>query len=339
MSRRTGRICVALELRDVRALEDDLAARRLDELDDRPAERRLAAAGLADDAERLAAHDRQVDPVHGAHLADRVLEDAGLDREPLDETLDAEDLVRIAARRDADRRPRRRSSLTTIAPRWPPGSARRASAPRRSDRPEMCVLVVARTVAAPGPPSRHRARPCEWTQRGWNAQPGGGVTRLGGWPGIGSSHSCSPSSRARLFIEPDGVRMAWSVEDRKDVAELDDPARVHDHDAVGELRDHAEVVRDQDCRRVRLALSGPQHLDDLRLDRHVERSRRLVGDQDRRRVGDRHRDHAALSHATRELVRVLVDRAVRDAGHRRARVARSRGASPRPRRPPSIVRA
>ena len=50
-----------------------------------------------------------------------------------------------------------------------------------------------------------------------------------------------------------------------------------------------------------------EHLDDLRLDRHVERRRRLVRDQDARVVGDRHRDHGPLSHPAGELVRVLVD--------------------------------
>ncbi len=48
-------------------------------------------------------------------------------------------------------------------------------------------------------------------------------------------------------------------------------------------------------------------LEDLRLDRHVERGRRLVSDQDARVAGQRHRDHHALAHSTRELVRVGVD--------------------------------
>ena len=100
-------------------------------------------------------------------------------------------------------------------------------------------------------------RPCESVQRGWNAQPGGGVIRLGGWPGIGSSHSCSPSSRARLFISP--TVYGWRGESKivKTSRELDDAAGVHDDDAVGELGDQAEVVRDQDDRRVRLLAAPP----------------------------------------------------------------------------------
>ena len=53
------------------------------------------------------------------------------------------------------------------------------------------------------------------------------------------------------------------------------------------------------CRRL-------DQLEDLRLDGHVERGRRLVGDQQLRVVGQRHRDHRALAHAARELVRVGV---------------------------------
>ena len=56
-----------------------------------------------------------------------------------------------------------------------------------------------------------------------------------------------------------------------------------------------------------LALQALQQREDLRLHGHVERRRRLVGDQQLRLVGERHRDHRALAHAAGELVRVLVD--------------------------------
>jgi hypothetical protein len=77
-----------LEARDVAAVEEDRAGRRLEQLDDRAPERRLAAARLADDAERLALADGKVDPVDCADGADGVLEDARLDRKVLDEPLD-----------------------------------------------------------------------------------------------------------------------------------------------------------------------------------------------------------------------------------------------------------
>ena len=49
----------------------------------------------------------------------------------------------------------------------------------------------------------------------------------------------------------------------------------------------------------------PEHLEHLGLDRDVERGRRLVGDEQLRRVGDRHRDHRPLAHPAGELVRVV----------------------------------
>ena len=48
-------------------------------------------------------------------------------------------------------------------------------------------------------------------------------------------------------------------------------------------------------------------LEDLRLDRHVQGGRGLVGDQDAGIARQRHRDHHALAHPARELVRVGVD--------------------------------
>ena len=50
---------------------------------------------------------------------------------------------------------------------------------------------------------------------------------------------------------------------------------------------------------------------DLRLDRDVERGRRLVGDDQRRAVQQRDRDRDALAHAAGELVRIGVEPARR----------------------------
>ena len=90
------------------------------------------------------------------------------------------------------------------------------------------------------------------------------------------------------------------------------PARLHDHPAVHHVHalahagDDAEVVRDHDERGVALGDERAQQVEDLRLDRHVERGRRLVGDQELRLARERHRDHRALPHAAGELVRVVV---------------------------------
>ena len=103
---------------------------------------------------------------------------------------------------------------------------------------------------------------------------------------------------------------------------------------VGDLGDDAEVVRDEQDRPCRSrACSRAHQREDLRLDRHVERGRRLVGDQQRRVAGHRDRDHHALAHAARQLVRVLVEalRGVRDLAPARACAAPRRAPPLRPR--------
>ena len=75
---------------------------------------------------------------------------------------------------------------------------------------------------------------------------------------------------------------------------------------VGDLGDDAEVVGDEHDRHPAFALQALEQREDLRLDGHVERRRRLVGDQQLGLVGERHRDHHALAHAAGELVRVGV---------------------------------
>ena len=51
---------------------------------------------------------------------------------------------------------------------------------------------------------------------------------------------------------------------------LDDLAGVHDRHLLRHLRDHAQVVGDEQQRHAALGLQAPQHLEDLRLDRDVE---------------------------------------------------------------------
>jgi hypothetical protein len=92
---------------------------------------------------------------------------------------------------------------------------------------------------------------------------------------------------------------------------LHEHAAVHHVDALAHPGDDAEVVRDEDQRRVLLRNEFAQQIQNLRLDRDVERSRRLVGDQELRLTGERHRDHRPLPHAARELMRVVTEARVR----------------------------
>jgi hypothetical protein len=71
------------ECGDVLPVEDDPAGCRLVEPQDRSPDRRLAAAGLSDKAERLPALDRERDAVDGFDVADVAVHDhSAFDREP-----------------------------------------------------------------------------------------------------------------------------------------------------------------------------------------------------------------------------------------------------------------
>ena len=130
-------------------------------------------------------------------------------------------------------------------------------------------------------------------------------------PSICASRSRSSTIDGIEPIRPDRVRMLRAVDHVGDRPDLDDAPGVHHGDAIGGLGDHAHVVRDQHHRGAVLAAQPLQQLDDLRLDRDVERGRRLVGDDEPRLRRERERDHDALAHAAGELVRIVVDAARR----------------------------
>jgi hypothetical protein len=61
-------------------------------------------------------------------------------------------------------------------------------------------------------------------------------------------------------------------------SDLDDLAQVHDGDAIGEMLDDAEVMGDEQVGETELLLEILQEVDDLCLDRHVERRNRFITD-------------------------------------------------------------
>ena len=101
--------------------------------------------------------------------------------------------------------------------------------------------------------------------------------------------------------------MRRALEHIRDAAGLDQPSRIHHRYPVNELRHHAEVVRDQDHRHLELLLQRAEQVEDLRLDGHIQRGCRLVGQQQRRRACQRDRDHHALAHTAGELMRIFVE--------------------------------
>ena len=103
------------------------------------------------------------------------------------------------------------------------------------------------------------------------------------------------------------VRVLGVVEELVTRGLLDDLACVHDHHVVRCLGHDAHVVRDEDHGHVVLLPERVEEVEDLRLDRHVERRRRLVGDQEPRAARERDRDHHALPHAAGEAMRIVVE--------------------------------
>ena len=88
------------------------------------------------------------------------------------------------------------------------------------------------------------------------------------------------------------------------LAMFDDAARIHHGHFIGQASDHRQIVRDPDERGAVLARELLHFRKNLRLDRHVERRRWLIGNDQIGPVqhcdGNRH----TLAHAARELVRI-----------------------------------
>ena len=102
---------------------------------------------------------------------------------------------------------------------------------------------------------------------------------------------------------------------------------VHDQHPVGDAGHDAKVMADEDHRRARSRCrTDVSSVEDLRLHRHVQRRRRLVGDEQLRLVGDGDGDHDPLPHAAGQLVREAPGHPGRARAGRRRPAARPRGA-------------
>jgi hypothetical protein len=85
---------------------------------------------------------------------------------------------------------------------------------------------------------------------------------------------------------------------------LDDAPEVHDGHAVAQVRDGAEVVRDEEQAHRELLLQLLEQVQDLRLDRDIEGAQELVAHDEVGLYGEGAGDADALALAARELVRV-----------------------------------
>ena len=92
---------------------------------------------------------------------------------------------------------------------------------------------------------------------------------------------------------------------------LDDLAGIHQRDPVRHARHHGQIVGDEHQAHALLFLQLLEQVENLSLDRHVERGCRLVGDDEVGLAGQRDCDHHALLLAAAHAKRVLVDAALR----------------------------
>jgi hypothetical protein len=87
-----------------------------------------------------------------------------------------------------------------------------------------------------------------------------------------------------------------------------DPAEIHHGDPVAEVLHDRDVVRDQHQREAELLLEVGQEVENLRLDRDIERTDGFVRDDQARIADQRARDADALALAAGEFVRVAVEK-------------------------------
>ncbi len=162
-----------------------------------------------------------------------------------------------------------------------------------------------------------------------------------GGPGERARRVAGEQPSAPLAAAPDpgdrleqrlGIGMARRAEELVPRRQLDDAAEIHDGDAVGEVVDHREVVADEEIGEPPSLLERLHQIEDLALDRDVERRERLVGDDELGLDRERPGDGDALALPAGELMGIAVERIDRqpDLLHQRPRFRRARGGAADP---------
>ncbi len=96
-----------------------------------------------------------------------------------------------------------------------------------------------------------------------------------------------------------GIGMLRALENLGGGALLDNLARLHHADPVGDPPHHPQIMGDEQQAQPLARLEVSQQIKDLGLDGDIQRGGGLVGDQQFRPVGQRHRDHHPLALPTR----------------------------------------
>lgn len=86
---------------------------------------------------------------------------------------------------------------------------------------------------------------------------------------------------------------------------FDNSPSVHHRDTVSDLRHYAEIVRDEEQTKSQFATQAAEQFENLFLHGDVQRSGRLIRDEESRPRRQRYSDHRALPQAARKLMRKL----------------------------------
>ena len=80
------------------------------------------------------------------------------------------------------------------------------------------------------------------------------------------------------------------------------PSAINHRNAVAKLRNHTQIMCDQNDRRIIFLFQIPHQFQNLRLNRHIERRRRLIRKKQFRLRHKRHGNHDPLFHAAGKLM-------------------------------------
>ena len=122
-------------------------------------------------------------------------------------------------------------------------------------------------------------------------------------PGDGNELSANNGWRSREKAL--GVRMLRRQENALRGTLFNDAPGVHDGDAIGDLGDYTEVVRDEEEGKLHLAAELVEQFEDLSLHGDIESGGGFVGNEQFRIGRESHGDHDALAKAAGELMRKL----------------------------------
>jgi hypothetical protein len=103
-----------------------------------------------------------------------------------------------------------------------------------------------------------------------------------------------------------GVRVLRVIEQSGARACFNHLTQIHHQHPLTDMTNHGQVVRDKNQRETELLLQVAQQIDDLGLDRNVERRNRLVADDDARAKDQGACDADALALPAGEFVRVAI---------------------------------